>query len=318
MKKSKKIWLIVGTITILAGVGLGYGVNYLYDFAIERNEKDFMSSSEASGSAGEEVLPYEKWTFLKCKPVYKTQTTKDGLKLKGVYLENPAQKNKKTKQLIILVHGYTSRGILLRQYAQMFYQNGYDLFIPDARGHGMSEGDYIGFGWPDRIDLKNWIQQMVKQFDGKVDIALWGISMGGAEVMMTSGEKLPSQVKCIIEDCGYSSTAAELTYQLKQMFHLPSFPVIPLASWYTEMRDGYNFYESDAVSQLKKNHLPMLFIHGADDTFVPVEMVDEVYQATNGPKEKVIFKGASHGKSFQSDPEKYTKVVTDFLNQYLK
>lgn len=316
MKKKQKVLMTLSAVTVLAGAGLGYGVHYLYDFAIARNDKDFMNSAAASGSAGQKVLPYEKWTFLKEKPQYCTQTTADGLKLKGVYLGNPQQDKNKTKKLIILVHGYTSRGILLRQYAQMFYHMGYDLFIPDARGHGMSEGDYIGFGWPDRIDLKNWINQMVTKFDGKVDIALWGVSMGGAEVMMTAGEKLPSQVKCMIEDCGYDSTEDELSYQLKEMFHLPSFPVIPLASAYTELRDGYNFYESDAVAQLKKNHLPMLFIHGQKDSFVPVEMVDKVYKATQGPKEKVIFPNATHAKSYQSDPKKYQQVVSDFLNQY--
>lgn len=317
MNKKGKKWIIgISTALVLAGAGLYCGVNYLYQFAIARNEKDFMNSSEASGSAGQAVLPYEKWTFLKETPRYETQKTSDGLTLKGVYLANPKQDKVKTPKLMILVHGYTSRGILLRQYAEIFYSMGYDLFIPDARGHGMSDGDYIGFGWPDRIDLKNWILKMVNQFHGNVDIALWGVSMGGAEVMMTAGEKLPPQVKCIIEDCGYASTEEELTYQLKKMFHLPSFPVIPLASAYTEMRDGYNFYESSAVKQLKKNHLPMLFIHGMDDKFVPVQMVDEVYQATQGPKEKVLFPKAGHAKSFQSNPTKYRHVVSQFLQQY--
>lgn len=316
MKRRNK-WIAVISVlvglTVLGGYG---GIRYLFDYAIVRDEKDFMSSGDASGTS-EPAKPYEKWTFLNTKPKYMTQKTEDGLTLKGVYLRNNEQKVQGNRKLMILVHGYTSNGKLLEQYAKLFYSKGYDLFLPDARAHGMSEGKYIGFGWPDRIDLLHWIKQMIAYYDDKVDIGLWGISMGGAEVMMVSGEKLPKQVKCIIEDCGYSSTKEEMEYQLKEMFHLPSFPIIPLASAYTEHRVGYNFYESSAVEQLKKNHLPMLFIHGSKDDFVPTEMVEEVYEASKGPKEKVIFPGAGHAKSYQSNPKRYEKVVFQFLDQYL-
>ncbi len=59
--------------------------------------------------------------------------------------------------------------------------------------------------------------------DPNAEIALFGVSMGGATAMMTSGEDLPSNVKVIIEDCGYSTVIDEFTYQLKDLFHLPSF-----------------------------------------------------------------------------------------------
>ncbi|MDM5145762.1 hypothetical protein ICE98_02896 [Lactococcus lactis] len=49
--------------------------------------------------------------------------------------------------------------------------------------------------------------------------------------MNTSGEKLPSNVKAIVEDCGFTSTGDVFTYQLKQLFGLPKFPV-PLCCEY--------------------------------------------------------------------------------------
>lgn len=317
-KKTKKRVVVASVSLFLLGGGLSAGIDYLFDYAIERNEKDFMSSAEASGSEHEAVA-YERWSFLNTKPQYLTEKTRDGLTLKAVWLKNKDQKVRpgQNRKLLILVHGYTSNGKLLEQYAKLFYQEGYDLLLPDARAHGMSEGKYIGFGWPDRLDLLRWIEQMLEQYQEKVDIGLWGISMGGAEVMMTAGETLPKQVKCIIEDCGYSSTAEELKFQLKEMFHLPSFPIIPLASLYTEYKAGYNFYESSAVEQLKKNHLPMLFIHGAEDDFVPTEMVYEVYKASQGPKKLAIFPKAGHAKSYQSDPQRYQKIVLQFLQHYL-
>ena len=61
-------------------------------------------------------------------------------------------------------------------------------------------------------------------------ITLYGISMGAATVMMTSGEDLPKNVTSIIEDCGYTNVNEELGYQLDQLFGLPAFPLTASAS----------------------------------------------------------------------------------------
>lgn len=314
-KVKKRIGIILILLLLILGGASAFGIHYLYDFAIARSEKSFMNSGEASGT-DEKEQPIENWDFLKEKPKTWTLVSKDHLKLKGTLIENPVQKHQKTKKIMVLVHGYTSNSRLLKSYAEMFYKMGYTLFLPDARGHGKSQGDYIGFGWPDRLDLKAWIEKLCR-YAPNSNIGLWGVSMGGAEVMMVSGEKLPKQVKVIIEDSGYDSTLHELEYQLNEMFHLPSFPIIPLASKYTEYKAGYNFYESDAVKQLHKNKLPTLFIHGDSDTFVPVKMVNVVYEATRGPKEKVIFKGASHARNYEINPKKYKQICQKFLNRYM-
>ena len=140
--------------------------------------------------------------------------------------------------------------------------------------------------------------------------------MGAATVMMTAGEELPPQVKLIIEDCGYDTVTAELTYQLKEMFNLPAFPLIPLTSMYSGIKAGYNFNEASSVAQLAKNDLPTLFIHGDADKFVPTEMVYQNYEATKGPKELYIVKGAAHAQAFSTDKGAYQKVVSDFIAKY--
>jgi fermentation-respiration switch protein FrsA (DUF1100 family) len=188
--------------------------------------------------------------------------------------------------------------------------------MPDARGHGRSEGDYIGFGWDERKDYLQWIDRVIKN-DPASEIVLHGVSMGGATVMMTSGEKLPENVKAFIEDCGYSSVNGELSYQLKEMFNLPAFPLIPVTSLVTKVRAGYFFGEADAIKQLHKNTRPMLFIHGDKDDFVPYAMLDEVYNATKGPKEKYVVQGAKHAEALSKDPAMYQKKVTDFLQKYV-
>ena len=150
-------------------------------------------------------------------------------------------------------------------------------------------------------------------------MVLFGVSMGGARVMMTAGEAdLSPSVKCVIEDCGYTSVWDEFAGQLQEMFGLPTFPVLDAASLVTQIRAGYGFKEASAVEQLKKNVRPMLFIHGEEDTFVPYSMLDVVYSACAGPdKERLSVPGAGHGEASWKDPELYWSTVGAFLDKYM-
>ncbi|MGX6978784.1 alpha/beta hydrolase [Vagococcus elongatus] len=307
----KRIWYISGTVGVLMLGAVGWGVDYLYRYAIATGKKDFISQSEATGSGG---AAFDHWTFAEQAPETLSLEARDGLKLKGTYFQHKEQH----KKLAVIAHGYGSDSTYMKEYAKMIFEMGWDIFLPDARGHGQSEGNYIGFGWDERLDLIDWTSQLVKRYSKDVDVMLFGVSMGASTVMMGSGEKLPEQVKIIVEDCGYTSVKNELSYQLKEMFHLPSFPLIPLTSVYTDLKTGYNFYEADAVKQLKKNKLPTLFIHGTEDTFVPTEMVHSLYDAAQGPKELWLVEGAGHAESLKKAPENYEKQLGNFISRYLK
>ena len=59
--------------------------------------------------------------------------------------------------------------------------------------------------------------------------------------------------------------------------------------------------------------MPILLIHGEDDHFVPCEMSREI--AANCASRVVVqtFPGAGHGLSYLVDPQRYERVVFDFL-----
>lgn len=240
-------------------------------------------------------------------------TSSDHLKLRAIFV--PAT-NVKSDKYALIAHGYMSQAKNMYDYAKLYHDLGYNVVMPDARGHGQSEGDYIGFGWPERKDYLQWIQSILQK-DKNAQIILHGVSMGGATVMMTSGENLPHNVRAIVEDCGYSNVNDELAYQLKQLFHLPAFPLVPITSLFTKLKAGYFFGEADARKQLAKNHTPILFIHGKKDTFVPFSMLNEVYQSTNAPKEKYIVTKAEHATAYKTNPKAYQQKIQQFLNKYL-
>lgn len=218
---------------------------------------------------------------------------------------------------VILCHGYNSESTAMLRSGMHFYEAGSNLLLPDSRGAGLSEGAYIGMGWHDRLDIVDWISKIIDK-NPDAQIILYGISMGGATVMMVSGETLPEQVKVIIEDCGYSSAWDEFSYQLNEIFGLPEFPVLFFASATTKIRAGYFLGEADAVRQVAKSTTPMMFIHGDQDTFVPTAMLDQVYNAASVPKEKLLVPGAGHGQSSQVLGAEYWERIDQFIRPYVE
>ncbi|PQD96830.1 alpha/beta hydrolase [Pradoshia eiseniae] len=312
----KKTIIIISIILALIIAGIIGASFYFYNVAVKRADKDFLNSDPNLAVSTPQTLQTEakKWAgTVNFEEI--AITSNDGLALTGYYL--PAEE--KTNKTVIIAHGYAGHAIGMYAYAKYYYEAlGYNVLMPDARGHGKSEGDYIGFGWHERKDYIQWIDYVLDRNGKNSKIALHGVSMGGATVMMTSGEELPKQVKAVVADCGYTSALDILSYQLGEMYSLPSFPLIQSTSLLTKLRAGYSFEEASAVEQVKKTSLPIFFIHGEKDTFVPLEMVHELYEAANGEKELYIVPGAEHGNAYNADPETYEKKVAEFLASYMK
>ena len=60
----------------------------------------------------------------------------------------------------------------------------------------------------------------------------------------------------------------------------------------------------------------MLFIHGAEDNFVPFSMVNELYNAATCPKEKLVIQGAGHANSCSVNSELYYQTIFRFIEKY--
>lgn len=239
-------------------------------------------------------------------------TADDGITLRGVeYL-----REEKSDKWVIVVHGYHSNPESVIDVGERFYDKGYNVLSISMRAHANSKGDYIGMGWLDRIDLVKWIDHLVSE-NREASIVLHGTSMGGATVMMVSGEKLPSNVKAIVEDCGYTSVWDIFASELKVRFGLPDFPILYMVNIVANYKVGYDFNEASALNQVKKSTTPILFIHGDKDDFVPLGMVYELYEAASSEKDILIVKGASHAEAKYGNPEAYYSKVFNFINKYV-
>ena len=314
MNKKKKIILTISILLLVVILGVGGLVgNYFYNLALNPFTSKDMIFGDDDDDTSLEVEADANWLIKDSNYIDTYITSSDNLKLHAYEVKN----ENKTDKWAIVVHGYTSEGKLLSSKAKHLYNMGYNVLVPDLRSHGTSEGNYIGMGWHDRLDIIDWINYIVKN-NPNSEIALHGTSMGSATVLMVSGEKLPSNVKAIVADCGYTSVYDEFSYQLKQLFNLPAFPIMNFSDVVTHIRAGYCLNDASAINQVKKSTTPILYIHGDKDDFVPYYMMDELYNATNSEKEKLTIEGGEHANSDLVNPKLYWSTVNSFLEKYIE
>lgn len=308
------MWLVY--ILIGLGVALALVCNYFYGLAVSNTRKPFLKGNKDLPEVflGGIYTEGREW-LEKVKKENITLKSHDGLTLQSFLI--PSTKADQ-KVYVILAHGYTSKGMDMGAEAKFYNEEmDFNVLAPDTRGHGKSHGKYIGFGWHDRLDYLKWIEYLIETHGQDIKILLHGISMGGATVLMLSGEKLPPNVKAILSDCAYTSAYDILAYQLKRRYGLPPFPVLSLTSFITWLRAGYSFQEASALKQVKKASLPILFIHGKEDTFVPFTMVHKLYEVCASEKKLLEVEGAGHGEALIKDYEGYREAIKGFIRNYL-
>ncbi|URZ88278.1 alpha/beta hydrolase [Floricoccus penangensis] len=240
-----------------------------------------------------------------------TITSFDGLKLVG----NVFKLNPDSNKWLLGVHGYRSTGrrdmqVIMEHLAR---SGQYNILIPDHRAHGESEGTLITFGYNEKKDILQWTSELLKK-EPNAEIVLYGGSMGATTVMLTTELDLPTNVKGIIADCGYTSAYMEFELLIKNGLKIPSFPLLNFMDFFVRIKGNFSLKDVDVRPGLNENILPFLVIHGTGDKFVDVSMAKLNFDADKGPKDMLIVKDAPHLSSYIYDEDDYFKTVNTFLD----
>lgn len=230
----------------------------------------------------------------------------DNLKLHALFINN------NTNKTIICVHGYKAKDGLydFGMSAKFLNSLGYNLLFVDNRAHGLSQGKYIGFGVLDSVDINSWVDYLVANMNQET-IILYGMSMGAATVMNAQNNK----VKAIIADCGFASGYDEVAYQIKKMYHLPSFPLVPISNILLKLLAKYSLKDKEAYKSIKNYKNNLLIIHGDKDHFVPTRDAYKIFDNATCHKKILIVPGASHAKSYLKDTKLYEQTIKEFLDE---
>lgn len=317
-RRWKKMMIVVAValgLVLVAGVA---GGTYLFDYAIVRkpplSNEVVAGGNEVSNAMAQSRLDGQAWLKENQAQTLR-HTTRDGTELVGYYVaaQSPSDKT------AVLVHGHRSNAFMMGNYAKIFYAEGYNVFMADNRGHGESGGRYVGMGWLDREDYLEWLTVLMDLTGKDTQFVLHGVSMGAATILMMSGEaSLPSGVKAIVADCGFTSAEDEFRYQISEMFRLPVFPILQIGNLEAKILAGYSFGDASALEQVKKSKTPIMIIHGDADTYNPTVMAHTLYDAVPGDRELWLVPGAEHGMALYTAPEEYATRMMGFIGDFIK
>ena len=324
MKKVTKSILIssgVAATTMAAIAGTLYsGSKYLMRVALDRDMPKSSDKSKtrltgsraltefASGieeiSAAFEAIEHETVTI----------SSADGIELVGHWFPVP-----KAKRVIVAMHGW--RSSWSRDFgaiSDFWRESGCSVLYAEQRGQNNSGGDYMGFGVLERHDCAAWIDWVNEKNEEKLPIYAAGISMGAATVLMAAGLELPENVRGIIADCGFTSPHAIWKHVAEDNLHLSYGIIGRIADDMCKKKINIGSKDYSTLYALENTNIPVLFIHGSEDHFVPIEMTYENYKACASEKRLLVVPGADHGMSYFVEKEKYEKTVLEFFSDFDK
>lgn len=322
MKKSAKKW-IVGSGVIVAGAAAvgaaSRGVSkYLVKLAMDREGlkntkkgKTHFSGMKEDGAL--EMRISQAKQALEAQPHEKVVIEgNDSVLLVGHWY--PCDE---PKRIIVAMHGWRSSWLKDFVIIAPFWQaNGCSILFAEQRAQGESGGEYMGFGLLERYDCKNWIDWIMEKDGSDIPIYLAGLSMGATTVLMAGGLELPERVHGIMADCGFTSAHEIWKHVMEENLHLHYGLYASAANELCRKKIQIGASDHSTIDALKNCKVPVLLIHGTDDSFVPIEMTYENYKACASDKRLFVVPGAEHALSYCIDQAGYEQTVREFWREY--
>lgn len=238
----------------------------------------------------------------------------DGLELHASFIKNTHP----TNRCIILCHGYSADRKSMSIFARHYYDD-YQAHICliDARSHGLSEGNTIGFGYHDRKDIPLWINELKNYFGKETQFILHGVSMGASTLLYTALDGFDSSVKGIIVDSAFIDLKPIFIRQMKQIYHLPAFPFIYFVDLYMRFIVKIPLDKTQITKEKDKLTIPCLIIHGTLDRFVPYSMAETLNQIYPVYHEFLSVENAKHALGYAVNPDAYKASIKHFIQNII-
>lgn len=309
--------IVTGILVALIVFCLAIGLFLFYEI-LGRDAKVFGMLTGANKKEQERAEHYH--TVMERIKKYGAQewnlTSDKGKRLVAYYV--PAKEE--SDVVFVLNHGY--RGNFANDFAgQIFdlYERGYHLLLLEHQASKHSEGKYITFGHRESEDELLWLQEINNRFSGEMKLILYGISMGSATVLMLSGdERLPDNVSFVIGDCGYTNAYRQIELTIKNAgLPCPGF-LMALVNFWAKCILHIDFRFISPIDSVKRAKVPILFVHGDKDLFVPTYMVEELYDSCTSEKEKLLVAQAEHGQSYMMGKEICLEKIDAFIEKYAR
>ena len=239
-------------------------------------------------------------------------TTADGVMLRAWFMR-PQEGN---GNAVILLHGVADNRLGVYGYGRRLLRQHYSVLLPDARAHGLS-GGVASYGVTESEDIHQWVDWL-EDHEHPHCVYGFGESMGAAQLLQ-SLRKEPRF--CAVIGESPFATFREVAYaRFGQQFHTGPWvgstvfrPAVDSGFAFLRLKYGLDMEDASPVEAVRHTRVPVLLIHGANDTNIPPFHSAEI-QAAN-PGDIVLWKvpGAVHTGAYAAAPAEFERRVVNWM-----
>ena len=307
-----KLTVFISIVTIVVGFLLSRDMMIRGRNGNRLSVEGMVRSSAVTVNKATEDEKVEKWL----KKAKRTKVTLEADDMR-ILVARQIVVDAESDKWVVVLHGYNGTMEDIYDIARHYAEQGYNIFMPDLRGHGESEGMFLGMGWLDRLDVINWIDVILEQ-NPSAKVVIHGVDIGADTALMLSGEPVKSSIKAIVAEGAYNN-AWEVEKKEYKARHekLPVFPFLHMINPVMKVWAGYALTDADAVKQVKASTIPILLIHGGNDIYASDDMTQELEQAIVAPHEVLMITTGTHEDCRYAEPDTYYQKTFDFVEKYV-
>lgn len=237
----------------------------------------------------------------------KTYNSSKEYTINAQFIKYPEESNK----YVIITHGFGSNRNGSIKYVNVYRKLGYNIIIYDVRGHGLNEKTPVSLGNFESEDLYWIIQDTYVRYGEDIYLGLHGESMGSA--ISLSVLKDNPTIQFVVADCGFSNLY-DLIYSSYKDNNTDL--LIYGVNAMTSLVYGVDMKKTSPMDAFYDNEVPILFIHGEDDSFIKPENSKIMFEKNESRDELHIIPNAQHAESRATlGIDEYAKIIEDFLNK---
>ncbi len=245
----------------------------------------------------------ENWKF-----TYYQIESRYGYPLQIYFL--PAEKP--SNKYVVIAHGYTYTFHGGWKYANFMRRFGYNVVMYDERYHGASGGKTCTMGYYEKDDLYDIVSDTFTRYGKDIYLGTYGESMGAAIVLME--QAMDERVKFVVADCPFADLELLIGYLIRKKTGMPKYPVIWIADMFFRMATKTSIFKISPIKAVKQAEVPILFMHGGKDEFIPPLHSELLYAACPTGKDLFIAPNdAGHTEASRNNPVEYERTLKNFL-----
>lgn len=216
-----------------------------------------------------------------------------------------------SKKIVLISHGFRYGLYGSVKFLDLFLSRGYSVLLFDLRHHGRSGGANVTFGWKEKHDVKAWVDWAFQKH-GVERVGSMGESLGAAVALQHAA--IDPRLAFVIADCPFADLRQMLRFVLKKKYHLPAFPLLPLANLWCGLMTGLTFAKVSPIRDVAKITTPLFLAHGMRDDLIPARVSKKLYEAkAQGMRRLYLAPNAGHAEAYWKNRAEYDHLAGAFL-----